>query len=383
MPGDLDGLLVVALEQAVAAPLATCRLVDAGARVIKIERPGGDLARGYDRTAAGQSAYFVWLNRGKESIVLDLAQGGDRAVFEAMVARADVLVQNLAPGALGRLGYEPTTLLARNPRLITCSITGYGPDGPRSSEKAYDLIIQVETGLAGITGSPSAAGRVGVSVSDIAAGHNAAEAILRALIGRTKTGRGRIIEIPLFQATADWMNVPLLQHLGGQTPRRVGLAHPSVAPYGAFSCGDGEMLMIAVQNEREWAAFCAHVLDEPGLAHDPRFTGNPARVANRHLLDEIVADALGAAPAAVWVDRLLAARIAHGRISDLDQFARHPHRRSLEVETPAGPVSLTAPAILDGVSDPRGLAVPALDEHGTRLRREFAPAHIQASGFSG
>ncbi len=247
----LSGLLVVSLEQAVAAPMCTCRLADAGARVIKIERPEGDFARGYDNLVHGESAYFVWLNRGKESVVLDLARVDDRALLEAMLAKADVFVQNLKPGAVGRLGFGFERLRRDYPRLIACSVSGYGETGPYAQRKAYDLLIQAEAGLASVTGGPEAPARVGVSVVDVAAGMNAYEAILEALIARGRTGEGATLSVSMFDAIADWMTVPLLQHEGGKTPARVGLAHPTIAPYGVFKTRDGADILISIQSDRE------------------------------------------------------------------------------------------------------------------------------------
>ncbi len=249
---ELEGLTAITVEHAVAAPYASVKLADAGARVIKVERPEGDFARGYDALAAGNSAYFVWLNRGKESVALDLKVPGDAALLANMLARADIFVQNLGPGVMERLGFGAETLLARHPGLIMCSISGYGSTGPRASIKAYDLLIQAESGLSSITGTPEGPARVGVSVCDIAAGMTAYQAILEALIGRAKTGKGRHIEVSMFQAMADWLNVPYLQtRYGGKAPTRQGLRHPSIAPYGIFTCGDGREILISIQNDRE------------------------------------------------------------------------------------------------------------------------------------
>ena len=254
---DLDGLLVISLEQAVAAPYAASRLADAGARVIKVERPEGDFARGYDADANGHSSYFVWLNRGKESVALDLKQPDDLKIFKQMLSKADVFIQNLMPGALDRLGVSMADLRQADPRLITCDISGYGASGPFAQMKAYDFLVQAEVGLAQITGAPEEPGRVGVSICDIAAGMTAHAAILQALVARAKTGEGRAIEVSLFHALADWMNVPYLQHhYGGREIRRPGLHHPTIAPYGAYRCGDDRMLLISIQNEREWLRLC-------------------------------------------------------------------------------------------------------------------------------
>ena len=262
----LDGLLVLALEQAVAAPYCSSRLADAGARVIKIERPEGDFARGYDRAVGGLSSYFVWLNRGKESLVADVKAAGDVALLHRILARADVFIQNLAPGAAARAGFGSDVLCALHPRLITVDISGYGTGHAAADMKAYDLLVQAESGLASITGHPSGPGRVGVSVCDIACGMSAHAAVLEALIDRSITGQGSRLEVSLFDGMADWMNVPLLYYEGtGQVPARVGLAHPSICPYGAFATLDGQLVLISIQNEREWARFCETVLGEPDL----------------------------------------------------------------------------------------------------------------------
>jgi len=287
----LEGLVVVALEQAVAAPTCSVRLADAGARVIKIERAEGDFARGYDHVVHGESAYFVWLNRGKESIVLDIKRPEDAALLARMIARADVFIQNLAPGAAGRAGFGSVELCARHPRLIACDISGYGEEGPYRDRKSYDLLVQGETGLAAITGAPEGPGRVGVSVTDISAGMYAYAAILEALIERERSGKGRRIAVSLFDSIADWMAVPLLHHdYGGQAPQRVGIRHPSIAPYGVFETRDGKRLIVAIQNEREWRRFCESALGRPEMADDPDFAGNAARVAHRDRLDATLAE---------------------------------------------------------------------------------------------
>lgn len=278
MSASLDGILVVSLDQAVAAPFTTSRLADAGARVIKVERPGGDFARGYDTVADGLSAYFVWLNRGKESISLDIKEPQDAALLERMIASADVFVQNLAPGAAARAGFGSEALRERYPSIITCDITGYGDDGPFRDMKAYDLLIQAETGLASVTGTPEAPGRVGVSICDIAAGMYALIGILEALHERERTGRGKSVKISLFDAMAEWMAVPLMyQEMTGTAPARIGMHHPSIAPYGTYSASDGGEVVVAIQNEREWRNFCETVLEKPELADDLRFAGNEAR----------------------------------------------------------------------------------------------------------
>jgi itaconate CoA-transferase len=369
----LKGLLVVALEQAVAAPYCTSRLADAGARVIKVERAEGDFARGYDRAAEGLASYFVWLNRGKESVVLDIKADADRALLERMIGRADVFVQNLAPGAAERAGFGSAALRERHPGLICCNISGYGQAGPYRERKAYDLLLQAETGLASVTGRPEGPGRVGVSVCDIACGMYAHAAILEALIERGRTGEGRTIDVSLFDAMADWMAVPLLQYEGsGKAPARMGLNHVSIAPYGAYRCGDGEEVLISIQNEREWQRFCAEVLERPELAADPRFGDNNARVANRPALNEQIDAIFRTMPRSEVVRRLDTAKIAFAAINSVADFAAHPHLRRTPAETEAGSVALPgAPAIFDGQARPFG-RVPALGQHTDKIRAEFS-----------
>ena len=370
---DLEGLLVVSVEQAVAAPYASGRLADAGARVIKVERHEGDFARRYDNLAKGSSAYFVWLNRGKESVRLDLKSDGDRDLLARMVAKADIFIQNLAPGAASRLGFGAQKLRDEFPRLITCSISGYGEDGPYRDQKAYDLLIQAESGLCAINGTPEGPARVGVSVCDIAAGMTAHQAILQALFARERTGQGRAIEVSLYHAMADWMNVPYLQHrYGGKTAGRHGLKHPTIAPYGAYACADGKALLISIQNEREWRNLCAEVLGDAALADDPRFATNNDRVANRPELEAIVGALFAAHDREANIERLAAAKIAYGRLSDLDDLETHPQNRLIRVATENGPVELLAPgAVLFGETQSYG-AVPALGAHDEAVRREFA-----------
>ena len=369
---DLDGLLVVALEQAVAAPLATSRLADAGARVIKVERPEGDFARGYDRLVHGESAYFVWLNRGKESVSLDLRQAADMALLRRMLAAADVFIQNLAPGAAERLGLGWDALRAENPRLIHVSVSGYGTEGPYRDQKAYDMLIQGESGLLSVNGTPEGAARVGISVCDIAAGETAFAAILQSLVARGRTGQGRAVEVSMFHTMADWMNVPYLQAAyGNAPPPRMGIAHPSIAPYGAFGCADGRQVIVAVQSDREWQVLAARVLMRPELGADPRYATNVARVAQRAEVDRLVAQAIGALDRETAMERLAAAGIACGRLSDLDDLKAHPQAMRIRVDTPTGPVEMMG----RGVRLPEGGIghgpVPALNEHGAALRREF------------
>ncbi|MEM1419460.1 MAG: CaiB/BaiF CoA transferase family protein [Neomegalonema sp.] len=368
----LDGVLVVALEQAVAAPLASCRLADAGARVVKIERPEGDFARGYDTAAAGGSSYFAWLNRGKESIALDLKSASDAALLERILVQADVFIQNLAVGAAARLGFGSEALRARHPRLITCDISGYGEDGPYADMKAYDLLIQAESGLVSVNGAPGAYGRVGVSVADIACGMNAALAVTQALMRRETTGKGEGVAVSLFDAMAEWMTVPLLHHEGlGRAPERVGLAHPSIAPYGGFECADGQTLLISIQSDREWRALCQEVLARPELVGDPRFATNTARVENRSDTDGAVATAFAQCSRAEMEDRLRRARIAFGAVNDCAGLSAHPQLRRTVCATEHGPVAVPAPAARQSGMDVFG-AVPELNAHGPSIRAEFA-----------
>ena len=359
----LHGITVLALEQAVAAPFCTARLADAGARVIKIERPEGDFARGYDDVAAGQSSYFVWLNRGKESLALDLATPDGRAALHCWLGQADVLVQNLKPGALARMGWSFERLREEFPRLIVCSISGYGESGPLAPRKAYDLLVQAESGLCSVTGGPSEPARVGISVVDIATGATAHAAILEALIGWQTTGAGADIRVSMFDVMADWLTVPLLNHEGGKSPKRLGLAHPSIAPYGVFSTRDGKQLLISIQSDREWAKFCALFLQQPGAAHDARFASNVVRVRNRAETDALVAAAFAERDAATAVTALIEADIAFASVNDMAGLSEHPHLRRITVATPSGPVAYPAPAARF-VGDDRSYGpVPAIGEH--------------------
>ncbi len=341
----LKGLKVIAVEQAVAAPFCSSRLADAGAEVIKIERPEGDFARGYDdAVVGGQSSYFVWLNRGKSSKILDLASKEGRAALAGMLEGADVLLQNLKPGALDRLGFAPAELRLRHPRLVICSISGYGDTGPCANRKAYDLLIQAESGLSSITGGPEAPARVGISVVDIAAGATAHAAILEALIGRSVTGEGADIRISMFDVMADWLSVPLLLHEGGSPPKRIGLAHVSIAPYGMFETSNGTPMLISIQSDREWQAFAAHFLVQPEMASDPRFVTNVLRVRNRAETDALVASVFTTLTKEEAEARLTKADVAFAAVNDMAGLSAHPHLRRITVGTPAGPVSYPAPA---------------------------------------
>jgi itaconate CoA-transferase len=365
----LDGILVVACEQAVAAPFATRQLAELGARVIKVERPGtGDFARGYDTTVNGLSSHFVWLNRSKESIELDLRT--DTATALRLLERADVFVQNFAPGAVERLGLGADALRARFPRLITCSISGYGPDGPYRDAKAYDLLVQAETGVVAVTGSPEEPAKAGIPVADIAAGMYAFSGVLAALYERERTGRGRHVEVGLFDALVEWMGFPLQYTAGsGTAPPRAGTSHAAIAPYGAFAAGDGGEVVLGIQNEREWTAFCAQVLRRPELARDERFATGEVRVANRPALHAEIDAVFGALTTAEVVGRLDAARIANARRREVAEVLDHPQLlardRWTEVGSEAGPVRSLRPPLEPARLGP----IPALGEHTEAIRR--------------
>lgn len=370
----LEGLLVVSLEQAVAAPQATCRLADAGARVIKLERPEGDFARHYDAYVHGESANFVWLNRGKESVVVDLAKAEDKALLAALLAKADVFVQNLKPGAIAKLGFPIDELRKTYPRLICCSISGYGESGPYAARKAYDLLVQAESGLASVTGGPEAPARVGFSVADIGAGMNAYQAILEALIARGRTGEGAEISVSLFDAMAEWMTVPLLSHEGGHPFKRIGLAHAAIAPYGVFKTKDGADILISIQNDREWRVLAERVLGDVTLGTNPKFATNPQRVAHRADTDAVVGAAFAQNEVEALMQKLDAADIAFARVSDCALLSKHPHLRRVTFDAPSGPVSIPATAAIFAGDERRYGAVPALGEHTEKVRAEFLPA---------
>ncbi|MCC0003886.1 MAG: CoA transferase [Methylobacteriaceae bacterium] len=369
----LEGLLVVSLEQAVAAPYCSSRLADAGARVIKIERAEGDFARGYDTAAKGSSSYFVWLNRGKESLVADIKNPADARLLHAILAKADVFIQNLAPGAAERAGLGSAALRENNPRLITVDISGYGPGNSYTDMKAYDLLVQAESGLAGVTGHPAGPGRVGVSVCDIACGMAAHAAILEALIARSITGRGSAIETSLFAGMADWMNVPLLYFEGtGVEPKRMGLAHPSICPYGAFELKDGSLVLISIQNEREWANFCRVVMGDADLPNKAGYETNNIRVANRDTVDAHVGSVFAAMGREEAENRLRAAGTAYGFVNTLAELAHHPALRRVAVETPNGAVSIVAPPTTRDGAMPELGPIPQIGEHTKRIRAEFS-----------
>jgi crotonobetainyl-CoA:carnitine CoA-transferase CaiB-like acyl-CoA transferase len=377
----LEGITVLALEHVIAAPFATRQLADLGARVIKIERPGGgDQARGYDQRARGLSSHFVWTNRGKLSLTLDLKQPAGQAVLQRLVARADVLVQNLAPGAAARLGMSHAALKDAHPRLIVCDISGYGDDperpGPLRDKKAYDLLIQSEAGFLSVTGSPEAPAKAGASIADIAAGMHAYSAILAALIQRGRTGRGCRLDVSMLEAMVEWMGFPLYYALdGAEPPPRAGAAHATIYPYGPFPTGDGRTVMLGLQNEREWQAFCTQVLQQPGLAADPRFDSNTARSATRAALRAIIVEAFAALDTAEVERRLDAAQIAHARLNTMADVWAHPQLlargRLREMASPAGPLPAFRPPALPAEFAPAAAAVPAVGEHTDALLGEL------------
>jgi itaconate CoA-transferase len=373
----LAGLTVVALEQAVAAPFATRQLADLGARVIKVERPGtGDFARGFDTTVHGQASYFIWLNRGKQSIELDVKSADGRQVLAALVARADVLVQNLAPGAAERLGLGAAELRERHPRLIACSISGYGPDGPYRHKKAYDLLVQCETGLVSVTGTPQEPAKVAISIADISAGMYAYSGVLTALYERERTGQGTSFEVAMLDTLGEWMSQPVYYSVyGGQPPRRTGARHASIAPYGPYPAAGGEQVFVGLQNDREWAVLCEKILHRPELVSDDRFRTNPDRVAHNAELTELLEAAFGTIPAARLMAELDEAGIACARLRSPAEFAAHPQLaardRWREVDTPGGPVrALLPPVSMPGRAAAMG-AVPALGQHTAAIRAEL------------
>jgi crotonobetainyl-CoA:carnitine CoA-transferase CaiB-like acyl-CoA transferase len=373
MERALEGVLVPSLEQAVAAAYCSSRLADAGARVIKIERREGDFARFYDRAIGEVSSYFAWVNRGKQSLVADIKEPADVALLQAILARADVFIQNLAPGAAARAGFDSAQLRARHPRLITVDVSGYGDAGEYAGMKAYDLLVQAESGLAAISGHPAGPGRIGVSVCDIACGMSAHAAVLEALIERARTGCGKGVKVSLFDAVADWMTVPLLQfEASGAEPRRVGLAHPTICPYGAFATADGASVLIAIQSEREWRDFCVHFLEDPELPQQAGFESNISRVANRAAVDERIASVFSRHTRDQVVAELRRANTAFGFVNDMRGLARHPALRRTTVATADGALSLVAPAARFSEEGARALgAVPAIGEHSAAIRAEF------------
>ncbi|MGW1376148.1 CaiB/BaiF CoA transferase family protein [Streptomyces sp. NPDC002446] len=379
-PGErpLSGITVVSVEQAVAAPFATRQLADLGARVIKVERPGGgDFARRYDTTVHGESSYFVWLNRAKESVTLDLKSQRGRNVLEQLLAGADVFVQNLAPGAAARMGLGPKALADRFPSLIPCSISGYGSTGPWADRKAYDLLVQCQTGLVSLTGSAREPARVGVSVADIAAGMYAYSGILTALFTRATTGVARPVEVSLFEALAEWMSQPAYYtRYSGSQPPRVGTQHATIAPYGAYTAADGKDVLFSIQNEREWDALCTHFLKRPDLIEDPRFATGSDRVAHREELDAIVAGRFAESDSGEVMRLLDRAGIANAGVNDVEEFLAHPvldaRDRWRDVRIPGGAaVPALLPPVDLGGTVPRMGAVPAAGEHTAMILAEL------------
>jgi len=355
----MDGLIVVALEQAVAAPFCTSRLADAGARVIKIERPEGDFARGYDKAVFGESSYFVWINRGKESLALDLRDPDARAHIHELLAKADIFIQNLAPGAADRMGFGSETLRTRYPRLITCDISGYGTSGPLHELKAYDLLVQAESGLVAVSGAPGPWGRIGVSICDITAGMNALIGIQQALLQRERTGVGSRVEVSLFDSAADLMAVPYLQaRYGSGAPERVGLKHPSIAPYGAFTCSDGRDIVLSIQNEREWSQFCNSFLKQATLATDARFNSNANRVLNRVDLDSLIQQIFSQLTYADAIERLNLGQTAFGSINSVSDLIAHPQLRTRSMTIGGQTAEVPAPPYIVEWEDKTFKSIP-------------------------
>lgn len=365
----LAGITVLSIEQAVAAPFATRQLADMGARVIKVERPGnGDFARDYDTTVNGLSSHFVWLNRSKESIALDLKQPKSREIMDRLLADSDIFVQNLAPLAAERLGFGATALRTRFPRLITCSVTGYGPTGPFKDAKAYDLLIQAESGLVSITGSKDAPAKTGIPTADIGAGMYAFAGLLAALYTRERTGRGSHVEINLFDSLIEWMGYPLYYtQYGGTAPTRSGMSHAAIAPYGTYIAADGIEIVMSVQNDREWASFCALVIDRPGFSTDNRFSTGSSRVKNRKKLDAIIRKSFASESGRDMESRLTLANIAHSRVRTVADVLSHPQlvarNRWRTVQTSAGPMRAILPAMTLGDYEARMDPVPSVGEH--------------------
>jgi itaconate CoA-transferase len=387
----LDGITVVAVEQAVAAPFATRQLADLGARVIKIERPGvGDFARGYDSMVKGMSSHFVWLNRTKESLTLDLKRPEAIEILRGLLTRADVFIHNLAPGAMARLGFGSETVRSEYPRAIVCEISGYGSTGPYRDKKAYDLLVQSEAGMLAITGTEDQPAKVGISVADISAGMYAFSGVLAALLRRQKTGEGSALEVSLFESLGEWMSYPVYYASGGAAPPRSGARHAVIAPYGPYAAGDGKIVYLGLQNEREWGRFCAEALGRPEVAIDPRFSSNPQRVKHRDELDALITNAFSGLTADEVIARLETAQIANARMNTVEEFIDHPQltarNRWTEVASPAGPVrALVPPFNFDNMEMPMG-AIPAVGEHTDTILGELgfdsdAIARMHQSGI--
>jgi itaconate CoA-transferase len=373
----LSGITVIALEQAIAVPLATRHLAELGARVIKVERPGtGDFARSYDRRAHGLSSHFVWTNRGKESIELDLSCPGDAALLRHMIARADVLVQNLGAGAAARLGFGPEEARKLNERLIYCSLSGYGESGPYAGRKAYDLLVQAEAGMLDVTGSEAEPAKAGIPVADIAGAMYVYSGVLSALLQRGRTGTGSTLQVNLLEALAEWMGYPLAYALeDGRGPVRTGARHAAIYPYGPFETGNGETIYLAVQNEREWVSFCRYVLDRPEFATTPRFTGSTERLRHREELDIVILTSFSRLSTNEIIDRLDDAKIGYARMRSVDEVLEHPQLRArgrwLEIGSPVGPLSVLLPPVESDAFEPVVGDVPSLGNANEALRKEF------------
>jgi itaconate CoA-transferase len=383
----LDGITVIALEHAVAAPFATRQLADLGARVIKIERPKvGDFARAYDETVNGMSSHFVWLNRSKESLTLNLKHARAPEILERLLQRADVLIQNLAPGAAWRLGLDAESVRPKYPRLIVCDLSGYGENGPYASKEAYDLLVQAEAGVLAVTGTDETPSKVGIAVADIATGMYAYSGILTALYQREKSGKGTRIEVTMFEALADWMGYPLYYtHFGGTAPARTGPDHAAIVPYGRYQTGDGKSIMLGLQNEREWAVFCDKVLLEPELAQDPRYDSNSSRVARRSEINALMAKVFVTLTAEELIERLDAAGIANARMNSPDDLWDHPQLKARDrwrpMNSPAGPLPTLLPPLTMADLEPRIDPVPALGEHTERILNEFGYRNEEIAAF--
>ena len=373
----LHGITVVSLEQAVAAPFTTRQLADLGARVIKIERPAaGDFARSYDKTVLGMSSHFVWLNRSKESLTLDVKHPDAAQILDRLLRRADVFVQNLVPGAAARLGLSSEAVLGKNPRVVVCNISGYGPDGPYSLKKAYDLLIQCESGVVSVTGTPDTPSKAGISIADIAAGMYGYCGVLTALFQREKTGTGTAFDVSMFEALGEWMGYPAyFANYGGKPPPRTGATHATIHPYGPFPAGDGKTVFLGIQNEREWASFCAEVLEQPGLAADPRFDSNSHRDAHRQELTDIIVAAFSRFTAARLIEQLERAQIANASLNDMKAFWEHPQlearNRWRHVDTPKGPIRALIPPVSMREVEPRMDPIPAVGQHTKPILREL------------
>lgn len=373
----LEGITVVSLEQAVAAPFATRQLADLGARVIKVERPGvGDFARNYDKTVKGMASHFVWINRSKESLALDLKQEEAKEVLHKLLEEADVFLHNLAPGAVDRLGFSAEGLKAKYPKLIICSISGYGTFGPYTNKKAYDLLIQCEAGLVSVTGTEDTPSKAGISIADIAAGMYAYTGVLTAIISRYKTGKGAIIEVSMLEALAEWMGYPLYYSAyGDNEPPRTGASHATIYPYGPFEAGDGKMVFMGIQNEREWVEFCETVLNNPELASDPLFNSNSQRVANKMALKSIIEDVFQAMDSGQVIERLEQSRIANARLNTMNELVEHPQlaarNRWREVDSPVGKLKALIPPVTSDEVDTVMNPIPDVGEHTHAILSEL------------